>query len=75
MLDVLGLDIGREQELKCRAYAALNSSSCWSFWTQEFVIVSERPTLLKKRSDGTLEVVRWEWIGERGEAASWEVRP
>jgi hypothetical protein len=75
MLDVLGLDIGREQELKCRAYAALNSSACWSFWSRDFVLVSERPTLIKKHGDGQLEVARWEWTDADGVTHSWEVRP
>lgn len=75
MLDVLGLDIGRIQELKCRAYAATAMAACWSYWTTDFVIVSERPSTIRKRSDGTLEIAEWTWTDADGRACRWAVEP
>ncbi|HEY1814867.1 MAG TPA: hypothetical protein VGG74_21115 [Kofleriaceae bacterium] len=74
-LDVLRLDIGREQELKARAYAATHASACWWWPGKTFVIVSERPSLIEKHKNGKLKVARWEWIDARGNAQHWEVRP
>lgn len=75
MLDVLGLDIGLIQELKCRAYAATAMAACWSYWTTDFVIVSERPSTIRKRSDGTLEIAEWTWTDADGRACRWAVEP
>ena len=74
-LDVLGLDIGKIQELKARAYAAMCSSACWSYWTTDFVIVSERPSLIRKKSDGSLEIAEWTWTDKLGKACRWSVTP
>jgi len=74
-LDVLRLDIGREQEIRARAYAAALSAACWWWPHRDFVIVSERPTLIEKHSSGKLKEVRWEWIDDRGKHCAWSVRP
>ena len=74
MLDALGLDIGREQELKARAYAATAMSACWWFPATKFVLVSERPALIEKHANDTLKRARWEWLDANG-PQSWEVAP
>ena len=68
MLDVLGLDIGRDLELRARAFEAINQSGCYWWPNKQFVIVSERPALIKpgKRA-------RWEWTDEYGQPQYWEV--
>ncbi len=73
MLDVLRLDIGREQELKARAYAATHESACWWWPSISFVIVSERPTVIEKHADGRFKRARWDWVNAAGEACSWDV--
>jgi hypothetical protein len=60
MLDVLGLDIGKELELGVRAYAACAMSACWWYPTQGVCFVSERPRELIKHADGTLKRATWE---------------
>jgi hypothetical protein len=65
MVDVLGLDIGREMELRARAYAATCESACWWWPHKNFVIVSERPHTLEMRK-GKLVRAAWE---------NWEVKP
>ena len=67
MLDVMGLDIGRDLELKARAFQAVCQSQCYWWPNQKFVIASERPTLIEpgKRA-------RWEWVDEQGQPQFWE---
>jgi hypothetical protein len=74
-LDVLRLDIGKEQELKARAYAAALSSACWWWPHRDFVVVSERPTLIDKHPNGRLLEARWEWRAENGKSCQWSVKP
>jgi hypothetical protein len=74
-LDVLRLDIGRDQELKARAYAAALSSACWWWPHRDFVIVSERPTLIDKHSNGKLREARWEWVDDDDKRCTWSVKP
>ena len=73
MLDVLGLDIGRDLELRARAYAATVESACYWWPHRQFVIVSERPTVLERKKNGDLKRVRWEWESQDGKPAHWEV--
>ncbi len=61
-LDVLRLDIGREMELRARAYAALCKSACWIWPHKDFCLVSERPSTLEI-TDGKLKRVAWKWDG------------
>ena len=74
MIDVLGLDIGRDLELRARACADTVRSACWWWPSQEFVIVSERPTAIDLNADGSLRCARWEWTDANG-PQSWEVTP
>jgi len=74
-LDVLRLDIGHAQELKARAYAAALSSACWWWPHRDFVIVSERPTLIAKHPNGKLRDARWEWTDAAGKRCAWSVKP
>lgn len=74
-LDVLRLDIGRDMELRARAYAALCESCCLIWPHREFAILCERPSELELEGPGeTLEemrrqrLVRVAWNG-------WEVTP
>ncbi len=65
-IDVLRLDIGREMELRARAYATVASSACWWWPHGEFCIVSERPHTLEKNENGRLKIVAWDgWKVER----------
>jgi hypothetical protein len=73
MLDALGLDIGREQELRARAYAATAMAACWWYPTTRFVIVSERPTVIAKTKGGQLQHARWEWTDANGKPCTWDV--
>jgi hypothetical protein len=74
-LDVLRLDLGRDLELRARAYAAL-CESCCLFWPhRDFAVLCEKPRTLKFRGKGeTPEQMCWqelvvaEWDG-------WEVVP
>ena len=59
-LDVLRLDIGREIELAARAYAATASSACWWMPLRDVIFVSERPSEIKRKSDGTLIRATWD---------------
>jgi hypothetical protein len=73
-LDVLRLDIGREQELKARAYAATCDSACWWWPHSNFVVVSERPVMIEKHQNGKLKEARWEWR-DKGKYCEWSVKP
>jgi hypothetical protein len=66
MLDVLRLDIGRDLELKARAYAATIKSACWWWPHKQFVIVSERPSKIEKKPSGSLRLAQWQ---------DWSVQP
>lgn len=70
ILDVMGLDIGRDLELKARAYAATASAACWWWPHNDFVIVSERPTHIDV---GGAELARWEWKDDIGNDCHWSV--
>jgi hypothetical protein len=74
-IDVLRLDIGGDQELRARAYSATMSSACWWWPHRDFVIVSERPTLIDKHANGALREARWEWVADNDEHCAWSVRP
>jgi hypothetical protein len=74
-LDVLRLDIGREMELRARAYFALCESCCLVWPHKEFAVLCERPHTLELEGSGeTVEqmsqqqLVRVAWEG-------WEVVP
>jgi hypothetical protein len=79
MLDALRLDIGRQQELKARAYAATAMSACWWYPTTHFVIVSERPSSIEwegtpvvgKRNE--LKRAAWTWTDSEGKRCEWSV--
>jgi hypothetical protein len=72
-IDVLRLDIGEDLELRARAYAATMSSACWWWPHRDFVVVSERPTLIDRHASGELREARWEWVSDDGELCSWGV--
>jgi hypothetical protein len=64
-LDELRLDIGREMELRARAFAATHHA-CWWWPGRDFVIVSERPRRIELYPGGKLRLVEWEgWKVER----------
>jgi hypothetical protein len=74
-LDVLRLDLGREMELRARAYAALCESCCLVWPHRDFAILCERPHAVELEGPGeTVEemlqqrLVRVAWSG-------WEVTP
>jgi hypothetical protein len=73
MLDELRLDIGRDFELRARAYAATHESACWWWPHRDYVIVSERPSVLEKHANGKLKLAQWDWVDSDGKAQSWEV--
>jgi hypothetical protein len=58
-LDALRLDIGRDLELRARAYAAL-CESCFLVWPhREFAVLCERPRVLELEGPGeTVEQMR-----------------
>ncbi len=66
MLDVLRLQLDRQQELRARAYAATAMSACYWWPGRTHVIVSERPHTIEKRGDGRLKRIAWK---------GWEVAP
>lgn len=80
-LDVLHLDIGREQELRARAYAATHESACYWWPGRTHVIVSERPSALrfdrppKPGERRQLIEARWDWVDGDGKKCEWVVRP
>jgi phage baseplate assembly protein W len=65
-IDVLRLDVGRDIELRARAFAACCMSACWFWPHSDFVLVSERPRRLEKNANGVLKVVEWD---------GWKVEP
>jgi hypothetical protein len=69
VIDVLKLDIGREQGLKARAYAATAMSACWWWPHTDFIVVSERPSLIDKSAG----IARWEWTDANGRSCEWSV--
>jgi hypothetical protein len=64
-IDLLRLDLGREMELRARAYAATATSACWWWPHRDFVCVSERPRRLVVANK---KLVCAEWEG-------WSVKP
>ena len=60
VLDVLRLDIGRDMELRARAYAATAKSACWWYPCADVVFVSERPHRLERNIDGKLKLASWD---------------
>ena len=66
VLDVLRLQLDRQQELRARAYAATAMSACYWWPGRTHVIVSERPHTIEKRGDGRLKRIAWK---------GWEVAP
>jgi len=68
MLDVLRLDIGRDLELKARAYAATVKSACYWYPTTKFIFASERPATIEN-GGGT-----WRWADASGVEQTWTVR-
>jgi hypothetical protein len=70
-VDVLGLDIGRDLELRMRAYAATVQSACYWYPTTRFVLVSERPTILETNDDGSYKRTEWRWTDADGKEQTW----
>jgi hypothetical protein len=63
MLDCLGLDLGRDIELRARAYQAQAESACYWWPGRDFVLVSERPHTLEfdgPPKPGSLKKAAWE---------------
>lgn len=56
VLDVLGLELGREAELRARALGATATAACWWWPGRRFVIACERPSIL----DEQRAYARWE---------------
>jgi len=66
-LDVCGLRLPLEMELRARAYAAVAESACWWYPCRDICLVSERPTALEVDDSPGLETSqrlrRVEWSG------------
>jgi hypothetical protein len=72
-LDVLRLDIGRDMELRARAYAALCESCCLVWPHRDFAILCERPRTLEVSGPGeTVEEMRRQRL-VRAAWDGWEV--
>lgn len=64
IIDVLGLQLAPEMELRARAYAATAQSACWWWPHSDFVMVSERPLNINRDANGRLH-------SATGPAISW----
>jgi competence CoiA-like predicted nuclease len=79
MVDVMGLELQYsdlppgELEMRARAYWATSMAASWWLPFKDFVMVSERPTVLRKHDERTLDVVEWQWKDQLGNTQSWKV--
>lgn len=54
LIDVCNLDLDEDKLARAAAYDDINMSSCYSWPFKDFIVVSERPTVIKRDDEGRL---------------------